>query len=78
MLPNHRDSLQEREKIELMKMIMMIEEGSEFSLRHSLSIIEQAIIQRALTKNSAHQSHAAQLLGISDRTFRRNKGARQQ
>lgn len=71
LLPSLQESIQEREKIEVMKMILMIEEGSEFSLRQSLSIIEEGIIQRALTKNGGHQSKAAQLLGINDRAFRR-------
>jgi DNA-binding NtrC family response regulator len=73
MLRNHRDSIQEREKIELMKMMLTIEEGNEFSLRQSLSVIEEGIIQRALLKNAGHQAKAAQLLGISDRAFRRTR-----
>ncbi len=71
LLPSLQESIQEQEKIELMKMMLMIEEGSEFSLRESLSVIEEGIIQRALAKNAGHQTRAAQLLGISDRAFRR-------
>lgn len=74
---NHQESIQEEEKIEVMKMILMIDEGSEFSLRQSLSIIEEGIIQRALMKNAGHQTKAAQLLGISDRAFRRKTNSRQ-
>jgi DNA-binding NtrC family response regulator len=65
-------ALDEQEKIELMKMMLMIEEGNEFSLRQSLSVIEEGIIQRALKTNAGHQTKAAQLLGISDRALRRN------
>ena len=71
LLLTNRNSIQEREKIELMKMIMLIEEEGEFSLRQSLSVIEQGIIQRALSKQAGHQTKSAQLLGISDRAFRR-------
>ena len=69
--PNHPDSIQEPEKIELMKMILMIEERSEFSLHQSISLIQQFIIDRALEKCNGRQSQAAALLGLSDRSVRR-------
>jgi DNA-binding NtrC family response regulator len=73
LLRSPRDSIHERETIELMKMMMMIEEGSEFSLRQSLSIIEDGMIKQARAKNAGHRTKAAQLLGINDRAFRRKK-----
>jgi DNA-binding NtrC family response regulator len=72
LLPNHPDSMEEREKIELMKMILMIEEGSEFSLHESLGLIQGCIIDRALEKCGGKQSQAAALLGLSDRSVRRH------
>ena len=71
LLLNPQISIQERENLELMKMILMVEEGTAFSLPQSLSVIEEGIIGRALAKNAGHESKTAQLLGISERTFRR-------
>jgi DNA-binding NtrC family response regulator len=70
---NYQESILETEKIEVLKMLLMIEEGSEFSLREVLSTIEEGIIQRALTKNAGHRTKAAQLLGINDRVYRRDR-----
>jgi DNA-binding NtrC family response regulator len=77
LLLNHQGSIQERENLEVMKMILMAEEGSEFSLQRSLSVIEQGIIERALAKNAGHESKTAQLLGISVRSLRRKPGLNQ-
>lgn len=71
LLLNQQESIQERENFEVMKMILMVEEGSEFSLQRSLSVIEEGIIGRALAKNAGHESKTARLLGISDRSFHR-------
>jgi DNA-binding NtrC family response regulator len=71
LLPNHRDSIQEREKIELMRMIALIEEGNEFSLHQSLALIQRCIVDRALAKCNGRQSQAAALLGLTDRSIRR-------
>ena len=70
---SYREAWVHQERVELMKMNLMIEEGSEFSLRQSLLIIEEGIIQRALAKNAGHRTRAAQLLGITDRAYRRKK-----
>jgi DNA-binding NtrC family response regulator len=70
-IPGYEGVIQEREKIEVMKMITMLEDGHEFSLRHSISVIENGIIQRALEKFDGHQLRAAQLLGLTERTIRR-------
>jgi len=70
-IPHYTWALQEREKIEVMKMITMLEDGSEFSLHRSIAVIENGIIQRALEKCEGHQVRAAQLLGLTERTIRR-------
>jgi DNA-binding NtrC family response regulator len=70
-ISNYEDALQDREKIEVTKMVMMVEEGKEFSLWQSLSVIEQEIIHRALSKYEGHQTKAAQMLGITGRSIRR-------
>ncbi|MGB2868305.1 MAG: sigma 54-interacting transcriptional regulator [Bacteroidota bacterium] len=70
-VPDYRVALQEKEKIEVMKMLLFIEEGREFSLRQSISTIENAIVERALQKHAGRQSKAAQMLGVTDRSLRR-------
>jgi DNA-binding NtrC family response regulator len=55
-VPNYEGPLQEREKIEVTKMVMMVEEGKEFSLWQSLAVIEQEIIHRMLDKYEGHQT----------------------
>jgi DNA-binding NtrC family response regulator len=43
----------------------------EFSLRETLSSLEDSFIARALQLHSGHQAKAAQHLGLSDRGVRR-------
>lgn len=69
---NKRDSIQEREKIELMKMMMLIEKGNKFSLHESMGLIQRYIIDRALEKCNRKQSQTAAMLGLSDRSVRRS------
>jgi DNA-binding NtrC family response regulator len=71
--PDPLVSIGELDKIELVNMISMIEEGDEFSLQQSLEVIEEAIVNRALTKSAGHKTKAGQLLGINDRAFRRKR-----
>lgn len=70
-IPGYEGAIQEREKIEVMKMITMLEDGHEFSLRRSIDVIENGIIERALKKFDGHQVRAARLVGVSERTIRR-------
>jgi transcriptional regulator with GAF, ATPase, and Fis domain len=51
-------------------MLLRIEEGTEFSLRHSLSVIERGIIFQALKRTDGHRAKAAQLLGLTDTALR--------
>ena len=60
-----------REKLELMKMLTMLEQGSEFSLEKSMAVIRRSIIERAVEKQKGHQGKTAELLGLSDREIRR-------
>jgi DNA-binding NtrC family response regulator len=69
--PSYGDALRQLEKIEVSKMLLMLEEGREFSLRQSMSAIEQAVIQRALNRYEGHQHKAALALGLTDRSIRR-------
>ena len=71
LLPNHPDLVYEREKIELMKMVVMIEEGNEFSLHQSLAQIQRCIIDRALHKCGGNRTAAAAMLGLTKRSVRR-------
>jgi DNA-binding NtrC family response regulator len=70
-ISDYEDALREREKIEVTKMVMMVEEGKEFSLWQSLAVIEQEIIHRALDKYEGHRTKAAQMLGITGSSVRR-------
>jgi len=70
MFPYEEEICQE-EKIEVMKMLIMLEEGNEFSIHDSLSRIQAGILERALKKFNKRISGAARILGISDRSFRR-------
>jgi DNA-binding NtrC family response regulator len=60
-----------RPKMELIKMILMIDELNEFSLPTKLSFIEQYIVNLAVQKLNQNKTKAAQLLGVSDRAIRR-------
>lgn len=65
------DELIQREKLELMKMLTLLEQGSEFSLEESMARIRRSIIGRAVRKQNGHQQKSAELLGLSDREIRR-------
>jgi len=55
---------------ELHQMLLRIEEGTEFSLRRSLAVIERGMIYHALKKTDGHRARAAQLLGLTDTALR--------
>lgn len=65
------DAIQQSEKIEVSQMLLMLEEGREFSLRESISNIVDSVIERALDKYEGHQQKAAQMLGLTGRSVRR-------
>jgi DNA-binding NtrC family response regulator len=75
-IPGYRGAFQEREKIEVMKMVLMVEEGNEFSLRRSIAVIENGIIDRALRKYEGRKTKAARIIGITERSVRRHSPLR--
>lgn len=70
-MPTPEEELDENEKRELIKLLLMIEGGSEFSLADSLSRIKDSIIGRAFKKQAGRSTMVAHLLGLSDRAIRR-------
>jgi DNA-binding NtrC family response regulator len=56
--------------LEIAQMLLAINEGSELSLKESISRIEGALIARALQQTGGHQAQAARLLGVSAGTLR--------
>lgn len=62
--------LPDRCRSELHQMLLRIEEGTEFSLRRSLAVIERGMICHALKKTDGHRARAAQLLGLTDTALR--------
>ena len=65
------DEIIQREKLELMKMLTLLEQGNEFSLEQSMAAIRRSIIDRAVRQQGGHQGRTAELLGLSDREIRR-------
>jgi len=63
-------AIQQKDKIELAKMSLMIDEGKEFSLKRYVSNIEKIIIEQSMTRHNGIQSKAAEALGITDRGLR--------
>lgn len=63
-------AIQQKGFIELAKMKMMIEEGKEFSVKYSLSVIEKQVVQEAMAKYDSSQSETAKAIGFSDRGIR--------
>jgi DNA-binding NtrC family response regulator len=63
-------AIRQKDRIQLAKMNLMIDEGKEFSLKDSLSKTEQWFIDKALKKHEGIQAKAAKSLGITDRTIR--------
>jgi DNA-binding NtrC family response regulator len=72
-MPPDEIAIQQKDRIELAKMNLMIDEGREFSLKDSVSVIEKGIIQRTLKKHDDCQAKAAQSLGITDRKIRHSR-----
>ena len=68
------DVVRERERREIERMVMMVDEGKEFSLRRALGTIELSLVRRALGRAGGSRARAARLLGLSDRSIRRFLG----
>jgi DNA-binding NtrC family response regulator len=69
-LPPDEIAIQQKDRIELAKMNLMIDEVKEFSLKDSISRIEKIMVQQALKKHDDCQAKAAQTLGMTDRAIR--------
>jgi two-component system response regulator HydG len=63
-------AIRQKDRIELAKINLMIDEGREFSLKESLSTMEKGVVKQALKKHCNSQIKAAQALGMTDRTIR--------
>jgi len=66
-----KEEILEREKLELVKIAMMIEGEQEFSLTANLGNVERNIVTRAIQKLNNHKGRVAQLLGLSERAIGR-------
>ena len=66
-----QQELLQREKLEVIKMAMMIDAEQEFSLQAKLDDVEHSIISRAVQKLNHHKTKVAQLLGLSERAIGR-------
>ncbi len=65
------NELRNRERLEIIKMTMLIDEGMEFSLASGLARIEHGIIDRASQKFLKRRNKIAHLLGLSERSVSR-------
>lgn len=63
-------AIQQKDRIELTKMNLMIDEAKEFSLKESVSRIEKTMVRQALKKHADCQAKAAQSIGLTDRAIR--------
>ena len=61
----------EHERKELEKIILMVEDRREFSLQKSVDLIMGYIINRTLRGSDGCQNDAARMLGMSERSLRR-------
>lgn len=65
-LPPDEVTIRQKDRIELAKINLMIDEGKGFSLKASVLRIEGEVAKRALKKNNGCQTETAQTLGMSD------------
>ncbi len=61
----------EHERKELEKILLMVEDRREFSLQKSVDLITGYIINRTLRGSDGCQNEAARMLGMSERSLRR-------
>ena len=69
-LPPDEVTIQQKDRIEIAKMNLMIDEGKEYSLKDSLSKIGKGKVIQTLQKHCDSQIQAAQALGLTDRAIR--------
>jgi len=71
LVTSHSEAERSGEREELQKMLLLVKEGRHFSLKDSLARIEGGMIVRALARSEGNQAEAARILGLTDRTIRR-------
>ena len=60
----------QKDRIQLAKMNLMIDEGKEFSLKKSLSIIEKDLVKQTSLKYNNIHAKTSKALGLTDRAVR--------
>ncbi|MBI5021780.1 MAG: sigma 54-interacting transcriptional regulator [Ignavibacteriales bacterium] len=65
------EELNHPEKLEVMKMLTMIDAGNEFSLPEFLSKIERGFVERAINKYQGKMTKVAQKLGLTEGAIRK-------
>jgi transcriptional regulator with PAS, ATPase and Fis domain len=58
-----------KDRIELAKINLMIDEGREFSLKDSVPRIEKVVIKQAMKKHRECQAKIAQSIGLTNRAI---------
>jgi DNA-binding NtrC family response regulator len=66
---SHVELLDQKARLEFEKMMMILEEGGDFSFTRSAAIIEYHIVQRAASGCGNNRSRTAQTLGLSPSTL---------
>lgn len=61
---SHGDMLCQKERLEFEKLMMMLDEGSDFDLRGSTGLIEDEILRHVMRALGGHQRHAGRMVGM--------------
>jgi DNA-binding NtrC family response regulator len=69
-VPSAEIVIQQKDRIELAKMNLMIDESKEFSLKESISGLEKNIVIKALLKYNNIQSQTSKALGLANHTVK--------
>ena len=69
-MPPDEIAIQQKDRIELAKMNLMIDEGKEFSLKKSLSGLEKDRVKRTSLKYNNVHSKTSKALGLTERAVR--------
>ena len=73
-VPTVEDLVQQKDRIELSMMNLMIDEGKEFSLKKSLSKIECSLTNRTWNRHNKNNTRTSQALGMTEKSIRRIVG----
>jgi two-component system, NtrC family, response regulator HydG len=69
-MPSDEIAIQQKDKIELAKTNLMIDEGREFSLNKALSRIESSLTNRTWKKHNKNNTRTSQALGMTEGSIR--------